>query len=160
MCTPTRWLNLFANPRLITHLVLYLLRQKPRAKIFHFESYWLLHPGFMEVVKKVWDRPVCSDNAATILCRKFKLLRQELKAWSKNISRLSIAIENTNKALFDLDAPATMNSYIVEHASFCMNILMMTIISLLHTLVTSFTMKTFHSCVLMKPKTSLSAYYY
>ena len=75
----------------------------PRANIFHYESYWLLHPGFMEVVKKVWDRPVRSENAATILCRKFMLLRQELKAWSKNISRLSIAIENTNKTLTDLD---------------------------------------------------------
>ena len=75
----------------------------PRAKLFRFESYWLLHPGFMDVVKKVWERPINSTNAATILYRKFKLLWQELKAWSKNISRLSVAIENTNKTLNELD---------------------------------------------------------
>ena len=32
-----------------------------------------------------------------------KLCNQELKAWSKSISRLSVAIENTNKTLADLD---------------------------------------------------------
>ena len=72
----------------------------------------------MDVVKKVWDRPVHSDNAATILCRKFKLLRQELKAWSKNISRLSIAIENTNKALSDLDALENLRPLTLPEVTF------------------------------------------
>ena len=57
----------------------------------------------MDVVRNTWARPVNSSNAASVLCRKFKLLRQALKVWSKNISRLSVAIENTNKNLNELD---------------------------------------------------------
>ena len=40
---------------------------------------------------------------ATVLCRKLKALRHALKVWSRGISRLSIAIENSNKALLELD---------------------------------------------------------
>src|SRR3954468_23566003 len=86
-----------------TPCVLTIETKIPRAKLFRFESYWLLHPGFMDVVKEVWNRPINMPNAATLLCRKFKLLRQALKSWSKNISRLSVAIENTNNTLLQLD---------------------------------------------------------
>ena len=44
-----------------------------------------------------------STNTATILCRKFKTLRRDLKHWSKGISKLSVAIENSNKALCEID---------------------------------------------------------
>jgi len=90
----------------------------PHAKLFRFESYWLLHPGFMDVVKKVWDRPVNSSNATMILCRKFKSLRQELKVWSKNISRLSVAIENTNKTLTELDDLENLRSLTLPECNF------------------------------------------
>lgn len=90
----------------------------PRAKLFRFESYWILHPGFMDVVKKVWATPTRSGNAATVLCRKFKLLRQELKIWSKNISRLTIAIENSNIALADLDELENLRSLTIPEANF------------------------------------------
>nr|XP_045089732.1 uncharacterized protein LOC123497389 [Aegilops tauschii subsp. strangulata] len=40
---------------------------------------------------------------ATVLCRKLKALRHALKTWSRGISRLSIAIENSNKALLEHD---------------------------------------------------------
>ena len=40
---------------------------------------------------------------ATVLCRKLKALRHALKTWSKGISRLYIAIENSNKALNEID---------------------------------------------------------
>ena len=76
----------------------------PKSNIFRFESFWVQHPGFMELVSEVWNRPVNSTNAATVLCRKFKMLRYELKHWSKRISKLSIAIENSNSTLADLDA--------------------------------------------------------
>ena len=58
----------------------------------------------MDVIKTVWDKPIVVTNAATLLCRKFKNLRQELKYWRKSISHLSVAIENTNSTLADLDA--------------------------------------------------------
>ena len=66
----------------------------PRSKVFRFEPFWILHPGFMNLVQDVWNRPVRAHNAATILCRKFKTLGHALKIWSKNLSRLSIAIAN------------------------------------------------------------------
>ena len=71
--------------------------------MLRFEAYWVLHPGFIEVVQKAWDKPVKSTNETTTLCRKFKHLRHELKIWSKNISKLSIAIANSNKTLKELD---------------------------------------------------------
>lgn len=76
----------------------------PQSNLFRFESYWIQHPGFMEVVASAWNKQVRSDNFATVICRKFKTLRYELKHWSKKISKLSIAIDNSNIALADLDA--------------------------------------------------------
>ena len=40
---------------------------------------------------------------AMALYRKFKILRHDLKSLSKGISKLSIAIENSNRAIFELD---------------------------------------------------------
>jgi exonuclease III len=75
----------------------------PRSKLFRFESYWIQHPGFMDVVAKSWAKQVKSTNTATSLCRKLKNLRRDLKQWSKGISKLIVAIENSNKALNELD---------------------------------------------------------
>lgn len=75
----------------------------PRSKLFRFESYWVDHPGFQEVVASAWAKQVRSDNYATVICRKLKTLCYELKRWSKGISKLSIAIDNSNIALTELD---------------------------------------------------------
>lgn len=75
----------------------------PKCKFFRFESYWTNHPGFMDTVRASWTKPIKAKNAAALLCKKFKTLRYDLKAWSKNISRLSIALENSNKALALID---------------------------------------------------------
>lgn len=90
----------------------------PRCKLFRFEPYWLLHSGFMELVQNVWSRPVQASNAATVLCRKFKALRRELKIWSKSISRLSIAIENSNIALADLDELENRSNLTIPETNF------------------------------------------
>lgn len=76
----------------------------PRSKIFRFETYWLAHPGFMDLVQTVWDKPVKHGNSTSTLCQKLQNLRQALKHWSKNISCLKVAIENTNKTLLELDS--------------------------------------------------------
>ena len=75
----------------------------PRSKLFRFESYWILHPGFMDVVQQVWAKPVLNKNVAAMLSHKFKALCHALKIWSKHISRLSIAITNCNEVLAELD---------------------------------------------------------
>lgn len=90
----------------------------PKSKIFRFENYWLAHPGFLEVVELAWAKPVKIGNAASVLCQKFKILRQALKRWSKNISRLKVAIENTNKALLELDNIKDKRALTVQENNF------------------------------------------
>ena len=63
----------------------------------------MLKTVVLATVCKAWSKPVRSNNMATITSRKFKFLRHELKSWSKGISKLSIAIENSNRALFEFD---------------------------------------------------------
>ena len=40
----------------------------PKSKLFHFESFWVQHPGFMQIVESSLAKPVHSSNTATILC--------------------------------------------------------------------------------------------
>lgn len=90
----------------------------PRSKLFRFETYWLAHPGFMEVVKQAWSKPVKNRNATSVLCQKFKYLRQALKHWSKNISSLTVAIENTNKAIMEIDIIEEKRALIIQENNF------------------------------------------
>lgn len=60
----------------------------------------------MDIVSQAWNKPIKhgkDTNAASTLCQKLKAVRHALSQWSKKISRLKIAIENTNKALLELD---------------------------------------------------------
>lgn len=78
----------------------------PKSRLFRFESYWTAHPGFMDVVSNAWTRPIRHGkdcNTASTICQKLKMVRQALTKWSKQISRLSIAIQNTNRAMVKLD---------------------------------------------------------
>ena len=75
----------------------------PAANIFRFENYWVAHDAFMETVKSSWEKSTHKNNSAANLNAKFKRLRYDLKHWSKNISKLSICISNSNKALLELD---------------------------------------------------------
>ena len=67
----------------------------PKSKLFRFESYWIAHPGFMEVVEQAWKKPIKynrQSNSATRIGQKLKAVRYALKQWSKKISRLNVAI--------------------------------------------------------------------
>ena len=90
----------------------------PKSKLFRFESFWVQHPGFMQIVESSWAKPVHSSNTATILCRKFKTLRRDLKHWSKGISKLSMAIENSNKALCEIDELENKRTLSIPKANF------------------------------------------
>mgnify|MGYP005815218383 FL=1 len=125
--TSTHWTSVYPNTMVKplcrptsdhTPCVVNIETKIPRAKLFRFESYWLLHPGFMDVVNRVWDKPTALSNAATVLCRKCKNLRQELKVWSKRISRLPVAIENTNKTLADLDELENQRALTLPESNF------------------------------------------
>ena len=90
----------------------------PRSKLFRFESYWVQHPGFMDVVAKSWAKNVTSTNPATNLCCKLKTLCRDLKQWSKGISKLSVAIENSNKALCEIEELENKRSLTVPENNF------------------------------------------
>jgi exonuclease III len=75
----------------------------PRSKLFRFENFWPLHPGFKDTVKTIWNKHVRASNSATALSAKLKNLRRGLKVWSKSISKLSLLMENCNKFLLELD---------------------------------------------------------
>jgi hypothetical protein len=76
----------------------------PGSKVFRFENYWVAHSGFFDAVSSSWTKPLHRDNSAALINAKFKRLRNDLKFWSKSISRLTICIENTNKALAEIDS--------------------------------------------------------
>src|SRR4051812_19526248 len=90
----------------------------PCSKVFRFESYWLLHPGFMNIVRASWNKPVNSTNAAKILCAKFKRLTLALKIWSKSISRLTVAIDNCNQTLAHLDEMENKRPLTIPESNF------------------------------------------
>lgn len=75
----------------------------PPYNLFRFESYWLLHPVFMDVVQCCWNLPSRATNSATSLSAKFKNLCRGLKQWSKSISKLHLLLENCNAVLSQLD---------------------------------------------------------
>jgi hypothetical protein len=75
----------------------------PRSRLFRFENFWPLHPGFQDTVQSSWSKPIHSSNSAQVIAAKLKRLRGDLKHWSRSISKLSIAIENCNKLLGILD---------------------------------------------------------
>ena len=75
----------------------------------------------MDVVSLAWDKPIKynkKSNAASRLCQKLKAVRHALKQWSHHISRLKIAIENTNKALVELNNIADRRSLTLPEGNF------------------------------------------
>jgi hypothetical protein len=84
-------------------LVVTIQTNIPASIMFCFENYWVAHPGFHDIVSVSWNKPVYKPNSAAVLNHKLKWLRYDLKKWSKSISKLSICIENTNRALLELD---------------------------------------------------------
>ena len=57
----------------------------PQAQVFRFENFWIDYPGFLDLVKSVWNTEVNATNSATRISAKFKLLRAALKKWSKKL---------------------------------------------------------------------------
>jgi hypothetical protein len=51
----------------------------PKARVFHFETFWVDQPDFLDVVEALWTREVSASNIATKIVAKFKNLRRVLK---------------------------------------------------------------------------------
>jgi hypothetical protein len=79
-----------------TPLVIAIHTFIPASRIFRFENFWVAHQGFLQTVAASWNKPA-NLNA------KLKRLRYDLKFWSKSISKLSVCIDNTNRALLEIN---------------------------------------------------------
>lgn len=90
----------------------------PKSNFFCFEEFWTTHPGFFEVVQQTWNKHCYAPNSAAVLCKKLKNLWYALKHWSKGISRLSLMIENSNKALLEIDGIEDMRTLTVPETNF------------------------------------------
>jgi len=76
----------------------------PRENIFRFENFWVEHNNFFDTVHNSWMTSGHSTNSVRNISMKFKRLRAELKAWSRNLSNLSLLINNCNKVIGFLDS--------------------------------------------------------
>ena len=76
----------------------------PRANIFRFENFWVEHNNFFDTVHNSWMTAGHITNSVRNISMKFKRLRAELKAWSRNLSNLSLLINNYNKVIGFLDS--------------------------------------------------------
>ena len=75
----------------------------PRANVFRFENFWVQHDGFLQQVVNAWHSVQNDDNNALAISAKFKQLRRNLKCWSKQLSKLSLLIDNYHKVIHFLD---------------------------------------------------------
>jgi hypothetical protein len=75
----------------------------PKARVFRFENYWLLHDDFMQVMAHGWNAPTSQSDKAKIMTAKHKNLRRVLRAWQLQLSNLSTTISNNKVVLSFLD---------------------------------------------------------
>lgn len=48
----------------------------PKSKLFRFETFWISHPGFLDLVTQAWNKPIRfgkNANGASSLCQKLKI---------------------------------------------------------------------------------------
>jgi hypothetical protein len=75
----------------------------PKAKLFHFENYWVRMPGFIECVSQSWDKVSKKSYSSAIIVDKLKSLRFDLKKWQVSLSKIKGLIQNCNKVIFLMD---------------------------------------------------------
>lgn len=75
----------------------------PKANIFRFENYWMDFEGFYQIVQNSWNYRDTINNAAKDVSARFKCLKQGLKQWSRNLSKLNTMIEKRNYVMTLMD---------------------------------------------------------
>jgi hypothetical protein len=75
----------------------------PKAKIFRFENYWMMHDEFMQKVAHGWDFPTIEGDKAKMMISKLKNLRIILRQWHAQLSNLNKSIENNKMVISFLD---------------------------------------------------------
>jgi hypothetical protein len=68
----------------------------PKARLFHFQNYWMDFPDFLSVVQLHWDTTPYFANAARTVNAKFRQIRAGLKHWRNELSKLGKLINNSH----------------------------------------------------------------
>jgi hypothetical protein len=75
----------------------------PKANIFRFENFWAEHEDFVDTVCRSWTSNKKEDTTVKQISKNLKILRRDLKDWSKNLSKLGQLIRNCNTFIGFLD---------------------------------------------------------
>jgi hypothetical protein len=71
----------------------------PKAMVFRFGNYWLLHEEFIPTLEYGWNLPCYQEDKTKFLGAKFKMLRKILRQWHAQIPNLATAIQNNKMIL-------------------------------------------------------------
>lgn len=74
-----------------------------KANIFRFEKCWMQLDSFMPTVQHCWNQPCGVLNPAQRISAKFKLLKRDLRMWSKELSQFNKLINNCGWVLALID---------------------------------------------------------
>jgi hypothetical protein len=86
----------------------------PKARIFRFKNYWMLHVDFMNVFQHGWNIPAHHQDKAKMIGAKFKNLRRVLKCLHSKLSNLAAMVTNTKLVIFLLDSMEEFRDLSVE----------------------------------------------
>jgi hypothetical protein len=90
----------------------------PKAKIFRFKNYWLLHDEFMPTLEYGRSLPCYQEDKAKLLGDKFKMLRKILRQWHAQISNLATTIENSKMVVSFLNKLEEFRDLALEEWNF------------------------------------------
>jgi hypothetical protein len=90
----------------------------PKAKIFKFENYWLLHDEFMPTLEHGWSLPCYQEDKEKKLGAKFKMLRKVLRQWHAQISNMATTIQNNKMIVSFLDTLEEFRDLALEEWNF------------------------------------------
>jgi hypothetical protein len=71
----------------------------PKAKIFRFENFWMLHDDFSQVLQHGWSMPTFQTDDARILTAKLKNLRRVFRRWQANLANIAKTTGNNKMIL-------------------------------------------------------------
>jgi hypothetical protein len=78
--------------------------EKPKFKVFKFESYWLAMLGFWEVVSQTWGKPLHATDPVRRLHIKLSRTAKALKKWEKScIGNTKMQLTITKEVIWLLD---------------------------------------------------------
>lgn len=123
------WENLFPTSALQAlsssisdHCPLFLSQQgqQPRPATFKFEQFWTRVPGFMDVVKNAWEKPVHGISPMMILHNHLQNTAKDLKAWSQSLfGEARMQLHMVNEVILQLDTAQESRTLSEEESDLC-----------------------------------------